>query len=518
MSSDIARGLEPVCELRNEGKHRVDNLSSDKLHVDFIARLPPELAIKILACLKPWDVFLFRSVSNRWKALLSSPEVCSSSFRSHFRDEVLDTTDPEWPRMFLRCTKRLLAGTTGRPYSKGFIKEPDHSGIVRYCDGKIVIPQPDGNIKLLWLADGRTASFHTESPGFVHYAAISQTAVAAITETGDCYVWNYKSGDKGITRLPNADYSSDLILVEDTVALCVGSKPTTLITWNLRSKQPTEIQLPCRPLHILVNPEKKTLVVMHLVDEDGIPILPEGHFSGIVGTEYFIHDIPAAHNKATYFMLPPERPSIYLYWNISTQSMCILAIERAVPDAEEDYSGPFVRYVLFVSHHQAGSARIYREPPQIVNKKSECRYWEASSLFQDVILYNINDIFVVDYEEAVSNTSEISEIERAMGGAFSAPELAELESLQPLTRFIAGDGVDKSFGFGDGTFFGLATTDGIYFWCFDEDIALADEIPQYGKIRSDRALARSLERKQLRADKPEVREGEKVEASNQGAD
>ncbi|KAK2771229.1 hypothetical protein FQN53_005125 [Emmonsiellopsis sp. PD_33] len=518
MSSDIPGNLEPVCELRDEGQHLVDNLSSDKLRVDFIARLPPELAIKIVTYLKPWDLFLFRSVSNRWNQFLSSPEVCSSSFRSYFRDEALDTADPDWPRLFLKCAKRLLAGTTGRPYSKGFIKEPDNSGIVRYYDGKIVIPQPDGAIKLLWLADGRTASFHTESPGFVHYAAISQTAVAAITETGHCYVWNYKSGDKGITRLPNADYSSDLILVEDTIALCVGSKSTTLITWNPRSKHPTEIQLPCRPVHILANPEKKTLVVMHVVDEVGIPILPEGYFSGIVGTEYFIHDILAPHNKATYFMPPLDRPNSYLCWNLSTQGMCILQLQPEV-EAEEDESEEYVSYVLFVSHHQDGSARLYREViSEISNKKFDSDCWETCSLSQDVILYSFDDFVVVDYEDAVSNTAEISEIERAMGGVFAPPELSELLSLQSLTRFIAGDGVDKSIGFGDGTFFGLATSDGIYFWCFDEDIALADEIPEYRKIRSDRALARSLERKKLWADKQAVREGKMEEDSNQGAD
>ncbi|PGH13596.1 hypothetical protein AJ79_03589 [Helicocarpus griseus UAMH5409] len=483
-----------ITQLNTEDCPLVNSLSYARLHVDFLDRLPTELAAEVASYLPLWDIFLYRSVSKRWKEVLSSPLVCSRSFYAYFYQH-LDTLDPAWQIPFRRTAKCRRALLTGKPYSKAFIPIDDENlEIIPHRDNNIVLRPSMETIQLFSLVDGPIATFQTENRESIDMAFISETAVAALTLTGYCYVWNYKSGQNGGFRLPSLGPFHDTVFLDEDVVVLWSR---TLIIWDLKSRQAREIKRDFRPMDIFLNAKEGLLVLIDLVDARGMLI--NGHinrgplteserdFSGIVGTRYLLQGTaPVLFDRITYFMAPPNQPTLWKGRadSYSTKDLCIVDIEQSTSKEDRD---PCVesgrrRYMMFISHPQTllrnPSIRIYRDlhsPPPFDSAIIDVALVGACP---DVMYFYMDtgDIDILDYSGGTRTRSETWVIEQCMG---------------------ATERGTSSHSFGDSKFCGIRTEHGIHIWCFDEDIALANEVQDYRRIRSYTAQKRSGIRKEV---------------------
>ncbi|KLJ07344.1 hypothetical protein EMPG_17178 [Blastomyces silverae] len=497
-----------VQQLSNEDCHIVSNLIHARLHVDILGCLPLELAAGIASYLAPWDIFRYRLVSKRWNEVLSSPSVCSSSFRTYFPPEreqlslLFDTSNPDWSRRFRQVTKQRLALVTGRPYSMSLFphkgRRLENMGIpcmVSYHDGMIAHDLDARTIGLLSVVDGPIATYQAENRERFHKVALSCTAVAAVTIQGYCHVWNYKTGDEGSFRLPSKAIC--LVLDEDAVAVQVGIQPTVIITWDLRSRQAREIKHNTSLLlHIFLSARDSSLVLVHSADdEDGTPqnCNVDTEISGIVGTRYLLQGaVPALQDVTTYLKVPPNEPKIIRRGARAFRKYdrCVLAFAQFERDEDDRSDGnPWAygrrrKYELVIPHpgkhqHQQQQQQDPRRPYTTLYHDLILQFMDyyfpssAAHTCPDVLYYRdtVLGLTVANYQPGPT----------AAGATFAKSEIDDDEyvkaGVSPLLR-------DNFFMDGDDRFLVIVNQYGVNVWCFDEDVALQSEVHARTELRA----------------------------------
>ncbi|KAK2794139.1 hypothetical protein FQN52_009221 [Onygenales sp. PD_12] len=479
--------------------HLVASLLHARLHVDFLARLPLELVAAVAVHLPPWDVFVCRRVSRRWNELLSSPDVCRRCYSAYYEDSPPISSSPDWPALFRRDMKRQLALFTGRPYSKLFIpySRSLEFDVFPCCDGRLVLQPSSYSIQLLSLLDGSSTTFQTENREAFYDVRLSQTAVAALTTNGYCHLWNFKSGEHGCFRLPSA-YCGHFVIDQDFVAMSVGDNPTTIIIWDLASKQAREVQRASHPVYLFLSAKHASLTVADLIPYNGVPIdeiNPDGDikFSQIVGSTYSLSGpTPSLHHTTTYFKLPPSQPPVFtqfrLLGNHSKRNTCVLALAQTWDrlDSYQPQVPPF--YIAFIAHHPASNTQtthFYHDP---LAAESDYIYYELQHIFRPDTVYDTRRGRVYNYRDRNSRTYEMSEVET---------ELANYPIVGLYFGFSDPDPVieDGDLFSDDDMFFGSLTKTGINAWCFDEEVAPVNEVAEYRTLRAARAMQRAKERK-----------------------
>ncbi|KAK2798598.1 hypothetical protein FQN51_007618 [Onygenales sp. PD_10] len=490
-----------VPALSNEECHLVSSLLHARLHVDLLAQLPLELVAAVAVYLPPWDVFVCRRVSRRWNEVLSSPDVCRRCYSAYYEDSPPISSSPDWPALFRRDMKRQLALFTGRPYSKLFIpySRSLELDVFACCDGRLVLQPSSYSIQLLSLLDGSSTTFQTENRETFYDVRLSQTAVAALTTNGYCHLWNFMSGEHGCFRLPSAHYQSDCFVIDqDFVAVCSLDTPTTIIIWDLASKQAREIQRASQPVYLFLSAKHASLTVVDLIPDNGVPvdeINPDGdiEFSQIVGSTYSLsRPTPSLQHTTTYFKLPPSQPPVFtqfrLLENPSKRNTCVLALLQTWGrlDLYESQVPPF--YIAFITHHPASNTQtthFYHDP---LAAESDYVYDELQHIFRPDTVYDTRRGRVYNYRDRNSRTYEMSEIET---------ELANHPSVVLYFGFSDPDPAieDGDLFSDDDMFFGSLTKTGINAWCFDEEVTPVNEVAEYRMLRAARAVRRAEERK-----------------------
>jgi hypothetical protein len=131
-------------------------------------------------------------VSKRWKEIMSHPLACRSSY-GHFYSTAppLDLSNSEWRTFFAKRTKRGHAVKTGRPYSKAIypMEGMDPGDLfdfdnMAYDRGRFAWASREGQVTVLDLRTGETASFFTENREALSEMRMSESIVAATTRTG----------------------------------------------------------------------------------------------------------------------------------------------------------------------------------------------------------------------------------------------------------------------------------------------------------------------------------------------
>ncbi|OJD10897.1 hypothetical protein AJ78_08211 [Emergomyces pasteurianus Ep9510] len=487
--------------------HILHNSIYARLHVDILGCLPIELVAGIASYLPPWDVFRYRSVSKRWNEVLSSPFVCSSSFDAYFPDqEQLDVSGPYWPRRFHQVSKRRLALVTGRPYSKSLLLNghPWRVELISYHDGMIAHDLDHRRtIQVLSVVDGPIATYQTRNREVISKIALSRTALAVVTIRGYCHVFHYETGEEGSFRLPCQPHS--LVVDEDAVALHVGTRPTTIITWDLQSRHAREIKNDSSSLlHMFLDGKDASLVLVHGADADGTPMNDKGktpppNFSGAVGTRYLLRGATAVlQDKITYFMLPPDEPQIPhdCMKAFNTYGRCVVTYGRRVGHQDVGNPDPWEygehRWYLLVivhpkyqpQHHHHSKIPpvvIYRDPiPQLMKARPDTL---VASQCPDVIHYYYSSSEKFNYAVANYLTATYAS--------------SEIDDISNDNEFVMGDtkptNPEHIMG-GDDRFFVITNELGIHVWCFDEDVALFQETSRYREIRRGGAEARARAR------------------------
>ncbi|KAK2810397.1 hypothetical protein FQN50_002886 [Emmonsiellopsis sp. PD_5] len=499
-----------IPSLSTEECQLVSSLIYSRLHVDILARLPLELVAAIAVYLPPWDVFVCRRVARRWNELLSSPEVCRRCYSAYYEGNPSVSSSPDWPALFRRDMKRQLALVTGRPYSRLFIPYPhDHSlGYVPCCDGRVVLRSSLYSVQLLSLFDGLSTTYHTDNRETVIGTGLSQTAVAALTANGYCHLWNFKSGEHGCFRLPSTHfYGFDID--QDFVAVSVGNHGTTIIIWDLASKQAREIQRASRPICLFLSAKHASLTVVDLATDSAVPVPPAGRlrFSQAVGSTYSLSGpTPTLQYTTTYFKLAPPFTQLLFLLNHSKANTCLLTLSKTRNRPAPDKSPPRKPfYIAFITHYPASNKQtthFYHDPLPV---ESGREYNDLPHIFRPDTVYHTRRSRVYNYRDGNSRLCEMPEIESEIETDFEDSPSVESDFGVSDPDSAMEDGELFS---DDGMFVGSLTETGINAWCFDEEVAPVHEVAEYRTLRAARAVQRAEERKSCERGRRERHEGE----------
>ncbi|WEW59393.1 hypothetical protein PRK78_004864, partial [Emydomyces testavorans] len=432
-------------------------------------------------------------VSKRWNELFSAAAVCSSSFYSSNSNASLDTTAPEWRKVYLRHAKRRLALTTGRPSSKasypcGWGSSSHDKNLIFYSHGMLAWCEPQNRrvVHLLCLRSGAVKCFVSANLEAIVCVRVSDRIVAVLTSHGYCQVWNYESAKEGIFRLPDANdgesrgmVKNDFLVDEDTVAICLAGR-RSIIVWNLRSQISREIETASPPFHMFLHAQRNQLIAIHFGNEQSrMETIEFDPVSQLVGITYSTDgSYPSGHRS---FLLPFPRAR-----------MVFFPLFRKVPlvDGPDGVAFSLRRddemedFVAFLSYSKGLNRPILRFYPK--------SFYAPIRRADHAIIVSSDVLYCVTYRVTSPGISPDVYNPRQHEPTYS--EIGVIEGL--LSKGTRTYPYNVYHCFGDDLFYGVVSHHhGIQVWCFDEDQHMAGEIGMYRKFNVENMAARAEERK-----------------------
>ena len=217
-------------------------------HYDIIAELPLELSQMILQYLPLHQCFQARKVSRKWKNVISLPSTIDRLLQDWYPTTDTGLCIPDGlsaeSTSFVKA-EHVDAFKTGRPFSMMTHALDGAQNIdankVAYANG--VIAWVDRKLKYLIrtldLRKGVEEEFMTENRCVVSHVAMSPSILVGLSLSARCYVWDRSTLNQISLKLPSANFEN-LAVSGTTLAIaslqCQPAPRLEVFTWDLRNE------------------------------------------------------------------------------------------------------------------------------------------------------------------------------------------------------------------------------------------------------------------------------------------
>lgn len=251
----------------------VHHAASLDFRFDIIGSLPTEILCLVFMNLDIYQIFQLRRVSKRWLAALSAPQIVQSMLCPWFSMGPVDLQMPlnlSYEESLAIKAEHVDAFKTGNPFSilqgtwtsKPAPRRPKMNiRNVEYSHGRLAWLTAQ-QLHVRTLASGQELLYGPFSGEKIQFVRLSPDIVAAVTFSGNCYVWEHAKDDPHVIRLPSGWFMSLAVFGKSLAVVTGTTDDGRITTWTWGKLRPRSFRTIQRNTHQTDHSGKYTRLLM----------------------------------------------------------------------------------------------------------------------------------------------------------------------------------------------------------------------------------------------------------------